>query len=240
MQQYFVEKDIEINDMIQLTQDDAHHLEHVMRCQSKDLIRISNTKRLFLGEVVFDGGILQIKVIEEIFENKELPLKITLVMSLIKGNNFDLVIQKATELGVASIIPLQAQRSVVKVNKKFANKITRYQRISEEAAEQSERLRPAEIKMPIGVDELDQYKSEANYILYERQDCAHLISSIDSNATSITIVIGPEGGFAPEEATAIIDKGFEPASLGNRILRAETAAISAVSLIGSVVEGIEK
>ena len=164
-------------------------------------------------------------VTEKLDENNELDCDITCIMALIKNDKFELCLQKLTELGVKKIVPYQSVRSVVKA--KDDKKVIRMKKIVKEAAEQSHRNFIPEVCEVASIKDLEKYKSENNYICYES---SKNIADVDTGR-SITYVIGPEGGFEDREYEKIKDMGFEPISLGKRILRAETAAIYMTSII---------
>ena len=162
---------------------------------------------------------------EYLDQNNELDVDITCIMSLIKMDRFELCVQKLVELGVKHIVPYQAQRSVVKI--KDNKKLERIRKIIKEAAEQSHRNIIPDLHDVIDLDGLNQYLSKHNYIAYENHKGDYDIEA-DS---SVTFIIGPEGGFTDQEYKKIVDLGFESISLGKRILRAETAAIYLSSII---------
>jgi len=161
---------------------------------------------------------------------------ITLYQALLKGDKMDLVIQKCVELGVFEIRPVQTERSVSRIKGKdsdAAKKTTRYQKISESAAGQSNRGRIPVIHPPVNFDAaVKSQMSGLTLLAYEREQSLTLKSALTDNPPShINIWIGPEGGFSDDEASALLGAGAIPVTLGRRILRAETAAISAVAQI---------
>lgn len=223
MQQYFVDCKLKENDLVDLRDDIKYHLIKVLRLTNQEFRLVDTTKSVFLCSLENDKA----RVIKNLNENNELDIDITVVLSLIKTDKFELALQKLTELGVKKIVPYNAYRSVVKETKKD-KKLERYRKILMEASEQSHRNCIPEITSAINLKDLEKYKSEINLIAYEKED---ITSKSVLKAKSITLVVGPEGGFDIEEFNKIINMGFKSISLGKRILRAETAAIYLTSII---------
>lgn len=200
--------------------------------------------RVKTGEIitVFDGlgfkydcRILQINKKNFIAEklskapySVESPVSITLAQGITKGEKMDFIIQKATELGVNKIIPLITERSQVR----HTAKIERWRKIALSAAEQSCRGKAPEINEPVSLEGFLKGR-HTGIIFYEEETGKHLKQTLKNvrDFKEITLLVGPEGGFSKEEVTAAVEKGFLEASLGPRILRAETAAIKAISIV---------
>ena len=224
MQQFFYDEKINLNDYCPLNKDINYQLHKVLRANDGYLFRLAdNDGELFLCELKDDKAFIK----EKLDENNECEIDITVIMSLIKNDKFDFAIQKLTEIGVKRIVPYVARRSVVKQGK-GNNKLDRLKKIAREASEQSHRNVIPEICDFIDIKDLEKYKSEVNLIAYEKEE--KLISDL-KNIKSVSIIIGPEGGFEKEEVEEIVDLGFSSISLGKRILRAETAAIYLSSLL---------
>ena len=223
MQQYFTDRKLEINDTVALDDEVLYHLLKVLRKDSSYTFRLCDREG-----VIFHCHLISNKecmVDERLDEYNELDFDITCILSLIKNDRFELCLQKLTELGVRRIVPYQAVRSVVKA--KDDKKVIRMRKIVKEAAEQSHRNIVPEVTDVASLKDLKNYLSEKNYICYES---ARNITDIEADS-SITYMIGPEGGFEDNEYKKICDLGFESISLGKRILRAETAAIYVTSII---------
>ena len=223
MQQYFIDIKLQENDLVDLREDIKYHLVKVLRSTNQKFRLVDSTNSIFLCSLE-DG---KARIIENLNENNELDIDITVIMSLIKSDKFELTLQKLAELGVRRLIPYNAYRSVVKETKKD-KKLERYKKILMEASEQSHRNIIPEILPAIDLKDLEKYKSELNLVAYEKED---ITSKSQLKAKSITLIIGPEGGFDKEELNRIINIGFKSISLGKRILRAETAAIYLTSII---------
>jgi 16S rRNA (uracil1498-N3)-methyltransferase len=159
----------------------------------------------------------------------------TLIQGLPKGDKFDLIIQKATELGVHAVVAFPAARSVVKIpHSQIATRITRWNKIAAEAARQSERTTVPTIVFAedFGVA-LRDVTQAVKLFLYEREQKNHLHETLNNidQPDSVAILAGPEGGFAEAEISLAHTTGFLPVSLGPRILRAETASLAILSIL---------
>ena len=227
MQQYFYDVKLKQNDIIPLDKDTLYHIKKVLRKGNDYLFRIAdNSRKIYKCKLVDDNA----QVIEELDENNELDVNITAILALFKNDKYELCIQKLVELGVNRIVPFEAERSVVKGS---SNKSERLCKIAREAAEQSHRNIIPEITDTIKLKDLDKYMSENNYIAYESEN---VLNSQFNVGSSLSYIIGPEGGFSDTEYEKIKELGFYSISLGKRILRAETAAIYMTSVIVSKIQ----
>ena len=223
MQQYFTDKKICVGDDLEMSNEDLYHLIKVLRKDDKYTFRICDAShKVFHAHLINN---FQCHIDEELNENNELDCDVTCIMSLIKNDKFEMCVQKLVELGVKRIVAYQSVRSVVKV--KDEKKLVRINKIIKEAAEQSHRNLIPELYLCTNVKDLSKYMSEKNYICYEAEKN---ITDIDKSS-SISYIIGPEGGFEDNEYKKICKLGFESVSLGKRILRAETAALYMSSII---------
>ena len=225
MQQYFVSETLSTGDEINLDKDILYHLVKVLRKDSSYTFRIVDQSGSIFHASLSGKDTCLIK--EKLDEDNELSCDITCILSLIKSDKLELCIQKLVELGVRRIVLYDARRSVMKI--KDEKKLQRLSKIALEAAEQSHRNIVPQVLMPIGIKQMKDYMSEKNYICYESE---RNIADIPSSS-SITYIIGPEGGFEDKEYEQICALGFESISLGKRILRAETAALYMTSVIVS-------
>jgi len=236
MQRYFAT--LLDSEYIKLDNEDEHHLLHVMRMKKGDEIEVVANDTLYLCAIESTNP-LNIYIVHQIDSDVELNVDVTLLFALTKGDRTDLVVQKATELGVKRIALIQSERTVVKYEEKdIAKKCARYQKIMKEASEQSHRLVVPELLGVFNLKKLPpEVFSDLNYVGYEKDanDVSTMFNGFDKNK-SITILIGPEGGFSEDEINALVKQGFVRTSLGKRILRAETAAIYALSVIGYLLE----
>ena len=236
MQRYFAS--LIDKEHVKLEPEDEHHLLHVMRMRQGDEIEVVANGVLYLCNIGSTNP-LTIYAVHEIETDVELNVDVTLLFALTKGDRTDLVVQKATELGVKRIALIQSERTVVRYEEKdIAKKCARYQKIMKEASEQSHRLIVPEMMGIFNLKKLPkEVFSDLNYVGYEKDasDVNGMFANFDKKK-SITILIGPEGGFSEEEINNLVKQGFIRTSLGKRILRAETAAMYALSVIGYLLE----
>lgn len=239
MQRYFLEADAFSSDQVRFTGDELHHISRVMRYTAGDqVIACNGVGQAFLVEFTHvnkDEAIA--RIVEELAENRELPVEITLAQGLAKGEKMDMIVQKATEMGATRIIPFTSSRTIVKLNdKKESNRIVRWQKIAKEAAEQAHRSRIPEISEVISYKELLQIggQFDAALIAYELENQQKLSEILDKLevGSKILVVIGPEGGFSEEEVAQAVNSGIKSVTLGKRILRTETAGIAAIAILG--------
>jgi len=226
MQQYFIEQQIQGTNVC-FSKEQQHHIKRVLRMKTSDVVKVVDCKQLpYLVSLKIDDEVCG-EVIQPL-QRVEEPIQVTLLQGMIKGERWDMLIQKACEFGVDKIVPLISLRTIVKLNDKIDKKVERYNKIAMEACEQSKRDHLVEVTKPIGFDNIDKYCSELNLIAYENADIntnslKQLISSYPRIKT-ITILIGSEGGFSEEEVAIALKKGYHCVSLGHRTFRSESAA----------------
>lgn len=220
-----------------VTGSDVNHIRNVLRMKSGEQMRISDQQgRDVLCEISqADGEKITLKILKSC-EGTEPPVKITLFQALPKGDKMELVIQKAVELGVSEIIPVAMRNCVVKLDKKRAeNKCIRWQAIAESAAKQSKRSIIPRVGPVHTFEEAAEYvrTMDVRLLPYEQErGMAHtreVLGNLEKGA-SIGIFIGPEGGFASGEIEMVKDD-MEIISLGNRILRTETAGMAVLAML---------
>ena len=223
-----------------LEDDDIYHLTRVMRCRVGDNIEVVSDGQVYLA-VVNHFRPLEILLVRKLREDNELPNRVILIASLIKGDKMDIVLQKATELGVSEIVLLESERTVVKFKRDDKEvKLRRFRRILKEAAEQSKRTQIPRLDNIITIRNLRDIEASVKMVAYEGE--AGSTASFNKHLAnikpkqSIAILIGPEGGFSEDEIEYAKYYKFKPVSLGKRILRAETAAIYALSVISNTLE----
>ena len=236
MQRYFASIDKSFN--VCLPKEDEHHILHVMRMKNNDEIEVVDNEKVYLCRIDKTNP-LEVSVIHEISNDVEIKEDITLLFALTKGDKTDLVLQKATELGVKKVALITSERTVVSYdNKDIDKKIARFSKIMKEASEQSHRVVVPELLGIFNLKNLPkEVFSDINYVAYEKD--ASKTNEIFEGLTkgkSISILVGPEGGFSEQEINNLTNQGFIRTSLGKRILRAETAAIYALSVLGYLLE----
>lgn len=234
---FFAEKNCRCENTYRISGTDFNHIHNVLRMQKGDRLLISENGISNLCEITefYDETVI-LTIIEENYRDCELPIKIYLFQGLPKSDKLELIIQKTVELGVFSVIPVQMNRCVVKIeDKKIKSKTERWQTISESAAKQSKRSIIPEIHCPVSYKEALKIASELDLVLlpYESKngmkDTKKALSKIKPGM-SVGIFIGPEGGFDDNEISLAADISCDIISLGKRILRTETAAIMAVGM----------
>jgi len=229
MQRYFC--DVYKNEFV-LSENDTYHINKVMRFEIGNLIEIVCNEKLFIAEIIKKDPLVVARVVEEV-KSCSRSLNVTIAQSLVKEQKMDYILQKSTELGVKNIIPVNTSRSVVKLNDKIDKKISRWQTIVKEASEQSKRLDVPVVEKPLDIKDLISLDYDYK-ILCSVNEVSRNIKTVLSNiieSDRILIVIGPEGGFSNEEEQLLINNGFVSTSLGNRVLRTETASLFVLSVI---------
>ena len=231
-------------DSAALTGAQAEHMARVLRAQPGVQADVVAGGRVFRAEVVSVAPQqVDFKLLEEVQADPALP--ITLVLSVYKFDRMEWAIEKLTELGAATIAPVIARRTEKHLAQAAAKRVERWRRIAHEAAQQSRRSDVPAILDPIPLKQFLREKSNASVdiVLAEQERASSLRSRAEQalaasgdELPAFVLAIGPEGGWAPEEEVLFGEAGWRPASLGPRILRAETAAISALSLLASLLE----
>ena len=162
----------------------------------------------------------------------ESPLQLTLVQAIIKPDKMDFALQKAVELGVATIQPLTTQRSVIRIGKEKADKkMQHWEGIMQAACEQSGRTRLPQLHVPRELDDWLEQPVEGSRLILAPGDFPRINALPLDLPTPVALLIGPEGGFTDDEVEQCIQAGVMPVSLGPRILRAETASITTLALL---------
>ena len=168
MQHYFVDKKQE--NLIFFGNDDAHHILNVMRLKNNDKVICIYDGIKYLCELLVENKVVKANILEEIEDNSILPIKVTLFYSMPKGEKFELVLQKATELGVTEIIPVMTRKCIVSIDsKKLPNKMERWNKILKEASEQSKRLDIPVVTVAHTIDELINLSTIASAIHVQRK-----------------------------------------------------------------------
>lgn len=240
MPRLFIYEKLEVGDEIVVSGEEAHHIIRVLRLGHGDLVSISDGKSEESVGVISEVDTRSTKIkIRVLYKNKfeETKPTITLLQGLPKGEKFDWIIQKCTEIGVSRIVPIITQRTVVNIAPtKLEHRMMRWKKIAEEAAKQSMRMDIPEIVELLTFDEalkeIDRH--HLSLIPWEQErniSLKKVLKDIDQSITKVAVFIGPEGGFSPDEAEMARTHGAVPVSLGPRILRTETAAIAACSIL---------
>jgi 16S rRNA (uracil1498-N3)-methyltransferase len=229
---------------VRLSPDESHHLLRVLRLAKGEQVYVFDGRgREFqcrFAEAAGRSAILE--VVASLDDEVESPLRLTLAQGLAKGEKFDWIVQKATELGVSRIIPLAAEHADLKLNREQAEKrVERWQRISLEALKQCGRRRLVEISGPRSLADLlaegaaaaGLEEPQPTFIFFNERGGKRLGEALSGLADggSVIALIGPEGGWSDREIGLMEARGCLSATLGRRVLRTETAALVALSLL---------
>lgn len=240
MRRFFVEKiNRTVDGSFDISGGEARHILKVLRMgRGESFILMDRTGDRYLAVIEsIDGSQVLVKLTEKL-QGPALPDRdITVCQAVLKSGHMDYLIEKTSELGVTRIIPFTSERTIVKIsNEKKSNKIRRWREIAVNAAKQSDRSVPAEISPPVKFpDILRQWQDidSLKVILWEREDSRDLKELLRTSERCFHFVgmVGPEGGFTVDEVDAASQAGFTPISLGKRILRAETAAMTLIAIV---------
>ena len=238
MYNFFITKEQITGDTAVISGNDFNHIVNVLRFKAGDefLVSADGVSHLCCLEQIDSDKVIA-KITKENFNDTSLPISITLFQGLPKSDKMELIIQKAVELGAEKVIPVETERSIVKIEKKKQGaKVERWQAIAESAAKQCKRSIIPKIELPLSftqaVNEINNY--DLFIVPYENalgmQATKEVLSQIKPNM-KIGVLIGAEGGFSQKEIDSVIDAGAKTISLGKRILRTETAAITSLSML---------
>ena len=232
MQRYFCDSKEEV---VTLSSDDSYHITKVMRMNVGDNIELVSNNKLYIAEIIKTTPSVIVKK-NSVQESFDTNINIDIAQSIVVEQKMDYILQKGTELGANKFIPLIVDRSVVKLNDKSDKKQKRWQTIVKEAAEQSKRLEVPTVANPCNIKELAKLDYDLK-ILCSVNEMSKNIKTVLSNISisdRILVVVGPEGGFTNLEEQELIKNGFVSASLGNRVLRTETASLFVLSVINYI------
>lgn len=234
---FFVDEQRRENDCFFIIGADFNHIKNVLRMKLGDTFLVNCGGKNYLCELVeYKENSVVAKIKEKDFLVSESPIKIYLFQGLPKNDKMELIIQKAVELGVYSIIPIEMEHCVVRLDeKKKKSKVERWQLISESAAKQSKRNIVPEIQNVCSFKSALEFAKTLDVILvpYENEDgiaSTKAALSLIKSGMSVGIFIGAEGGFSKSEIEMAKNIGGKTISLGKRILRTETAAITATAM----------
>lgn len=235
MQRYFVKE--KVNNQFILENSDIHHIKKVMRYQNNDKIEIVFEQKVYLCNID-DINSLTLSIIDCYEENRQSNINLTIAISIVQEQKFDLILQKLTELGVNEIIPVKTERSIVKLDQsKEQKKKIRWETICKEASEQSKRTTIPKIHNIVSLKDLPKYQKHLNLICSLNDTTKPLSTYLTNDIQDLLFVIGPEGGFTQKEEDYLTSLGFKSTSLGKRVLRVETAAIYVASIVNYIYEG---
>ncbi len=237
MYNFFVTSDNKKDNRYFICGDDFNHIKNVLRMTVGEQFLVSCEGVSDLCELEsIESDTVVAKIIEPNYQNTSLPINIHLFQGLPKSDKLELIIQKAVELGVATVTPVSMKRSIVKIDdKKKKSKRERWQAIAEAAAKQSKRTAVPEVCDILPYKEFITKAKELDLLLVP-YECADGMSATKTalseikSGMNVGIIIGPEGGFEPKEIEDALNIGGKVISLGSRILRTETAAITTIAM----------
>lgn len=241
MPKFFVEDNQIRNETIDIIGDDVNHIVNVLRLKKDDVLLVCNkdtgvTYQTKIEHILKEK--VECKMIEKVAENVESKVEVTIFQGLPKAEKMEYIIQKSTELGVKTIVPVALKRCIVKLDgKDSVKKIQRWQKIAEVAAKQSKRDRIPKINLPIIIKNI--YEKIKNYdivlVAYENEDKLGIKEALKElnkkEKIKVAIVVGPEGGIDEKEIELLKSLNTRIITLGKRILRTETAPIVLSSVI---------
>ena len=250
MQRYFINQVVQsVGEKISVLKDQEHHMVKVMRMNIEESCEVVDEKEQLYIAKITQLSPLELTIEEHKEQNVELPIDVTIFVGLSKGDKLETIVQKATELGVYTIVPVEMKRNMVKWTKdKSQKKIERLQKIAQEAAEQSHRLHVPKVLDLMTLKEsviLAKQLTKALVAFEEvakEGEAAVFLQTLTSlqKGDSIAFYFGPEGGFDLQEIEYLNSQEVHSCALGPRILRAETApmyALAAVSYHFELLKG---
>lgn len=237
MQQYFVDALALPGETIVFSSQQAHHIRHVMRMPQGEYIRVAdNSGSVMLAQVEYGENSVDARMVKPLADHSQTHVRLMLAQGMIKGEKWDYLLQKSAELGAAEIFPFVSSRCVVKIkDEKAEKKLVRWNRILQEACEQSRRSTLVHLHAPCTFSDLKHLHADVKLIAYEDADqCSERLCDVlatHPKASSVLVVVGSEGGFSLAEVEELCAAGFYRVSLGGRILRAETAAMALLNSV---------
>lgn len=243
MSTFYIKNNQINNNEITITGDDANHIKNVLRYKIGDELDVCNedAKRYQAEITDFSANGIILRVIKESEKSAESPLNITLFQGLPKADKMEYIIQKATELGVSEVVPVEMERSVAKLTgKDSSKKIERWNKIAYEASKQCGRDRVPLVQNVDNLKNIIEKFSKYDIVLlpYEKEFGQNLKQVLQrhKNFENVAIVIGPEGGFSESDLALLKLPNTEMVTLGPRILRTETASLAVLSMLSYEIE----
>jgi 16S rRNA (uracil1498-N3)-methyltransferase len=239
LRRFFVEKIVPTGGFLSITGKEARHIRNVLRMKKGEMLILMDREGQSFEATIGAIHYKEVKVtITKILPSlPSSPVKISLAQALIKSHPMEYLIQKVTELGIHSIHPFYSERTVIQLRSAhLKNKMDRWMEIMKSACKQCGRVTLPDVNTPLLFEKIIKDAPDTKtlkILLWEDEDkvdLKRLLTSM-SSAPHVFVIVGPEGGFTLNEINLAKDAGFHIVSLGNRILRAETAAVSLLSII---------
>jgi len=232
---FFISPEFICNKEARLPDAEARHLKNVLRIREGEKVEIFNGKGgVWHGAVEFRHGEVFVCGLTQIHSPQTSSARLMLAMSMIKPTRFEWAIEKSTELGVDVIIPLYTVRSEIRISdEKISGRLARWERIAKEASKQCRRPNVPVMRPPLEFRDFlssEEYSIQDRILFYEKSDNQWLPDRTET-AGDTTICIGPEGGWTEDEVESAEKSGCAVVGLGPWVLRAETAAITVISIL---------
>lgn len=227
----------------ELTGSDAEHLVRVLRAEAGQIYEISDNRNLYRAEIeVARKSLVSFRILEKI-EAAESSVHITLSAALFKFDHFELLIEKATELGVAVIQPFEATRTERGLAQASIKRSARWEKIALEASQQSRRIHLPVIEPSVRFAKAVETPANLRLLLDENPEATPFLQVLPAErrlSDRIALLLGPEGGWTEDERKQAVEASWLPCSLAQAILRAETAGIAALAVIQAVWRGLNE
>ena len=222
------------NGQIRITGADAHHIGRVLRMRVGEELTVCDEQGTDYRGVI--ASIAPQEVMLDVIDTSptlsEPSLQVTLYQGVPKSDKMDWIIQKTVELGIARIVPVQTARSIARADgDRSTKKQERWQRIAAEAAGQSGRGKIPAVSAPLSWVQMLAELEPAHTLVFYEGGGQPLTTLVSRDSARLNMIVGPEGGFAPEEIEELVTRGVIPATLGKRILRCETAPVAALAAV---------
>ena len=237
MRHFFVDDRPAVGELAALKAEDSDHLLRVLRAREGDEIQIAWNESLYRGTLEIVGGRAFVRV-EEALAREEEKAQLILAQGVGKNQKTETVLKHATECGIDGFVPLQMDRSVSNLSKKYEGKKARFEKIAQEAAKQSNRRRVPDIGELLTVDELIEGAEPDDLLVvcYEGEAAVEIEDADLSRAKRVFLIIGPEGGFSEREVALLEEAKAAFVTMGERILRTETAGVVASYVMKRKIE----
>ena len=247
MRRFFIEKEHIDGKEALITGREVNHLKNVLRLKAGEDVQVFDGTGIEYDAIIktVSSEAITIDLVKQFSSNLASPVEVTIGQAFLKDKKMDTIVRHLTELGMVRWIPFIASRSIPRPDKKkLAQRGERWRKIVKESLKQCRLSTLPEISDTVSFDELLQLSDECDLKVFFWEEEVVSLSTIEKNLDKkpkkIFIMLGPEGGFSEEEASAAKEKGFITASLGPRIMKADTASVAALSLIQFVFGDIGK
>jgi 16S rRNA (uracil1498-N3)-methyltransferase len=222
------------NGTAEISGEDARHLTQVLRVEAGEVFEISDNEAVYLAEI---SSVAKSRVVFQVVRRQPDPplsAPVHLIAALFKFDRLEMLLEKATELGVTSVRFVRAERSDKGLDKAAEKRIERWRRIVTEASQQSRRLRVPDLFETVRFKDVMAVQADRRLFLDEERTGVPLLDVV-SGVDSVAMLVGPEGGWVPQEREEARAAGWTSVTLGETILRAETAAIAALAVVNAAL-----